>query len=178
MLAMITALRISYFMVIKIIFFSEKSPDRSEILAYNPEMQQKFIHCLWSDREGSNILYLVPKKYKTAPSKGPHSKHKGEFLCMKSTNLCIHKVCPDSQESNPRRQNPSLVTQMGHLRICHCSSAKEHIIALTQLSFRGNVETYLCFLTLPSLSGHRSSLIEAADLSTFPHSLTSICSTD
>lgn len=104
MLAMITALRISYFMVIKIIFFSEKSPDRSEILAYNPEMQQKLIHCLWSDREGSNILYLVPKKYKTAPSKGPHSKHKGEFLCMKSTNLCIHKGCPDSQESNPRRQ--------------------------------------------------------------------------
>lgn len=120
-------------------------------------MQQKFIHCLWSqgevDRKGSNILYLVPRKYKSVSSRGPCSKHK--VLIWVFT-----KVAPDSQESKPSREHPSLVMQLGHLRICHCSPAKEHIVALGQLPCRWSIKTHLCFLTLPSLSGHCSFSIE------------------
>lgn len=61
MLAMITALRISYTMAIKIIFFFEVKY-RHKIPKCSKSSLTAFGHVEEADREGSNMLSFVPRK--------------------------------------------------------------------------------------------------------------------
>lgn len=72
MSAMITALRISYFMVIKIILFFEKKKKKvliavkyqHKILKCSKSSLIAFGHMEEDNTEGNNTIYFVPRKYK------------------------------------------------------------------------------------------------------------------
>lgn len=132
--------------------------------------------------EDCNVLHLVPRKYRLSSSTEPCSEHVGWFLSLQEQHWHVYSqrfsLIP-KRGTPAEKVHPSPVMQPGHLRILHCPSAKEHVIALAQPARRWNIKTCLSDIgpfQLSSLSCHCIFLIEAADLGIFPHSRNAVWS--
>ena len=137
-------------------------------------MQQKFIHCLrshgssWQERQQHTLpcSYTVHSTFQRTlfQTHGVVSLHEKCQLVYSQRLPLIHKkVTPVDKTQLQLRSRDT----QGQAIVPPPKS--------TYLPCKWNVKTYLCFLTLPSLSGH-CGLMEPAGLHIFPHSLTSICS--